>query len=173
MVSPYWSNIDPESRLLARFYPMRMKPSWIVSLDCISAQQHKFTHKYGECFYWVEQQNEFAWKIYAVCFHVGQMLFAGNKYLLLKRITVQCALSFKGIVRSEPRIQQSLSTIPRDNLFKVLYFVDMDTVVHTSGRSIYQMCSWTSKLFKVRKYENSCVHSAIANQQIANPQFHD
>jgi hypothetical protein len=23
-----------------------------------------------------------------VCFHVGQMLFAGNKYLLLKRITV-------------------------------------------------------------------------------------
>jgi hypothetical protein len=66
-----------------------MKPSWIVSLDCISAQQHKFTHKYGECFYWVEQQNEFAWKIYTVCFHVGQMLFAGNKYLLLKRITVQ------------------------------------------------------------------------------------
>jgi len=65
-----------------------MKPSWIVSLDCISAQQHKFTHKYGECFYWVEQQNEFAWKIYTVCFHVGQMLFAGNKYLLLKRITV-------------------------------------------------------------------------------------
>jgi hypothetical protein len=69
---------------------MRMKPSWIIgSLDCISAQQHKFTHKYGECFYWVEQQNEFAWKIYTVCFHVGQMLFAGNKYLLLKRITVQ------------------------------------------------------------------------------------
>jgi hypothetical protein len=67
---------------------MRMKPTWIVSLDCISAQQHKFTHKYGECFYWVEQQNEFAWKIYTVCFHVGQMLFAGNKYLLLKRITV-------------------------------------------------------------------------------------
>ena len=65
-----------------------MKPSWIVSLDCISAQQHKFTHKYGECFYWVEQQNEFAWKIYTVCFHVGQMLFAGNKYLLLKKITV-------------------------------------------------------------------------------------
>ena len=24
------------------------------------------------------------------CVHVGQMLFAGNKYLLLKRITVQC-----------------------------------------------------------------------------------
>jgi hypothetical protein len=37
----------------------------------------------------VEQQNEFAWKIFIVCFHVGQMLFAGNKYLLLKRITVQ------------------------------------------------------------------------------------
>jgi hypothetical protein len=73
---------------LARFYPMRMKPSWIVSLDCISDQQHKFTHKYGACFYWVEQQNEFVWKIYTVCFHVGQMLFAGNKYLLLKRITV-------------------------------------------------------------------------------------
>ncbi len=36
----------------------------------------------------MEQQNEFAWKIYTVCFHVGQMLFAGNKYLLLKRITV-------------------------------------------------------------------------------------
>jgi hypothetical protein len=33
---------------LARFYPMRMKPSWIVSLDCISDQQHKFTHKYGD-----------------------------------------------------------------------------------------------------------------------------
>ena len=80
MVSSHWSNIDPECRLLARFYPMRMKPSWIVSLDCISAQQHKFTHKYGECFYWVEQQNEFAWKIYTVCFHVGQMLFAGNKF---------------------------------------------------------------------------------------------
>jgi hypothetical protein len=88
MVSSHWYNIDPECRLLARFYPMRMKPSWIVPVDCISAQQHKFTHKYGECFYWVEQQNEFAWKIYTVCFHVGQMLFAGNKYLLLKRITV-------------------------------------------------------------------------------------
>ncbi len=37
---------------------------------------------------WMEQQNEFAWKIYIVCCHVGQMLFAGNKYLLLKRITV-------------------------------------------------------------------------------------
>jgi hypothetical protein len=73
-----------------------MKPSWIVSLDCISAQQHKFTHKYGECFYWVEQQNEFAWKIYTVCFHVGQMLFAGNKYLLLKRITVQASISQPG-----------------------------------------------------------------------------
>ncbi len=88
MVSSHWSNIDPECRVLARCYPMRMKPFWMVSLDCISAQQHKFTHKYGECFYWVEQQNKFAWKIYIVCFHVGQMLFAGNKYLLLKRITV-------------------------------------------------------------------------------------
>jgi hypothetical protein len=66
-----------------------MKPSWIVSLDCISAQQHKFTHKYGECFYWVEQQLGFALKICIACLHVGQMLFAGNKYLLLKRITVQ------------------------------------------------------------------------------------
>jgi hypothetical protein len=36
----------------------------------------------------VEQQNEFEWKIYIVCFHLGQMLFAGNKYILLKRITV-------------------------------------------------------------------------------------
>jgi hypothetical protein len=92
-------------------------------------------------------------------------LISGNTF------SVQCALSVKGIVRSEPRIQQSLSTIPRDNLFKVLYFVDMDTVVHTSGRSMYQMCSWTCKLFKVRKYENSRVHSANANQQIANPQI--
>jgi hypothetical protein len=31
----------------------------------------------------VEQQNEFEWKIYIVCFHLGQMLFAGNKYILL------------------------------------------------------------------------------------------
>jgi hypothetical protein len=49
----------------------------------------------------VEQQNEFAWKIYIVCFHLGQMLFAGNKYLLLKRITVYLAnnnmYSIKGI----------------------------------------------------------------------------
>ena len=102
MVSSHWSNIDPECRLLARFYPMRMKPSWIVSLDCISAQQHKFTHKYGECFYWVKQQNEFAWKIYTVCFHVGQMLFAGNKYLLLKRITVQPNDSMGEEVCEEP-----------------------------------------------------------------------
>jgi hypothetical protein len=28
-------------------------------------------------------------KICIACSHVGQMLFAGNKYLLLKRITVQ------------------------------------------------------------------------------------
>jgi hypothetical protein len=28
-------------------------------------------------------------KICIACLHVGQMLFAGNKYLLLKRITVQ------------------------------------------------------------------------------------
>jgi hypothetical protein len=28
-------------------------------------------------------------KICITCLHVGQMLFAGNKYLLLKRITVQ------------------------------------------------------------------------------------
>jgi hypothetical protein len=37
----------------------------------------------------VEQQNEFAWQKYIVFFHVGQMLFAGNKYLLLKKITDQ------------------------------------------------------------------------------------
>jgi hypothetical protein len=31
-------------------------------------------------------------KICIACLHVGQMLFAGNKYLLLKRITVQAVL---------------------------------------------------------------------------------
>jgi hypothetical protein len=61
-------------------------------LDSISPEQHKFTHKYDETFYWVEQQYGFALKF--VCLHVGQMLFAGNKYLLLKRITVCLPISF-------------------------------------------------------------------------------
>jgi hypothetical protein len=46
----------------------------------LCAQQHKFRQKYGKAFYWV--------KICIACWHVGQMLFAGNKYLLLKRITL-------------------------------------------------------------------------------------
>jgi hypothetical protein len=37
---------------------------------------------------WKEQHACFA-RIKIVCLHIGQMLFAGNKYLLLKRITVQ------------------------------------------------------------------------------------
>ncbi len=56
--------------------------------DVFLAQQHKFCQKYEEAFYWVEQQLVFALKICIDCLHVGQMLFAGNKYLLLKRITV-------------------------------------------------------------------------------------
>jgi hypothetical protein len=31
-------------------------------------------------------------KIYIACLHVGQKLFAVNKYLLLKRITVCCQI---------------------------------------------------------------------------------
>ncbi len=168
MVSSYWSNIDPDGWVQARCYPMRMTPSWKVSLDyfcssstnlhtnmvCVSigahkyaacfywrpqicsvfllaptnmqrvsicahrqviflnqqrifkwkhgtsfycrhrqnvfmAQQHKFRQKYDEAFYWVEQQHGFAWKFFIPCLHVGEMLFSGNKYLLLKRITVQ------------------------------------------------------------------------------------
>ncbi len=90
MVSSHWSNIDPECRVLTRCYLMRMKPSWVLSLDStvLLPKQHKFTHKYGECFYWVVQQLGFALKICIACLHVGQMIFAGNKYLLLKRITV-------------------------------------------------------------------------------------
>jgi hypothetical protein len=57
--------------------------------DVFLAQQHKFCQKYEEAFYWVEQQLGFALKICIACLHVGQMLFAGNKYLLLKRITVR------------------------------------------------------------------------------------
>jgi hypothetical protein len=60
--------------------------------DVFMAQQHKFCQKHEEAFYWVEQQLEFAMKICIACLHVGQMLFAGNKYLLLKRITVYCEL---------------------------------------------------------------------------------
>ena len=72
-VSSHWSNID----LMIGFGP-----------DVFLAQQHKFCQKFEEAFYWVEQQLRFALKICIACLHVGQMLFAGNKYLPLKRITV-------------------------------------------------------------------------------------
>ncbi len=107
-------------------------------------QQHQFTHKYVECFYWRPQiccvfllaptfklslcraaqiqtkiwrsfllggaAARICMKICIACSHVGQMLFAGNKYLLLKRITVLrqrfFALSY--------RIVQFLSSICSD-----------------------------------------------------------
>ncbi len=40
----------------------------------------------------MEQQLRFALKMFIACLHVGQMLFAGNKYLLLKRINVCVAV---------------------------------------------------------------------------------
>jgi hypothetical protein len=40
--------------------------------------------------YQVDQQHGFAWEfILLTYFHVGQLLFADKKYILLKRITVQ------------------------------------------------------------------------------------
>ncbi len=116
-VSFHWSNIDPDCWFRARCYPMRMKPFflspsgstlspnqdifenqqhifywqyvasyyWIVSLDCtvFLPKQHKFRKNIG----WSSRTNLHGY-IYFVSFHVGQMLFADNKYLLLKRITV-------------------------------------------------------------------------------------
>jgi hypothetical protein len=66
-------SIDPDSRVRA---------------GCISGPAARILPKYEEASYWVEQQLRFALKICIACLHVGQMLFAGNKYLLLKRITV-------------------------------------------------------------------------------------
>ncbi len=46
-------------------------------------------------------------KICIACSHVGQMLFAGNKYLLLKRITVQISPG------TTPVVQERLGEAPR------------------------------------------------------------
>jgi hypothetical protein len=88
-VSSHWSNIDPDCRVRARCYPMRMKPSWIVSFGCISAQAAQIYTQIWWVFLLGGAAERICLKIYIVCFHVGQMLFAGNKYLLLKRITVR------------------------------------------------------------------------------------
>jgi len=53
----------------------------------------------------VEQQLRFALKICIACLHVGQMLFAGNKYLLLKRITV-CRCTNVPTLLDEPLVEQ-------------------------------------------------------------------
>jgi hypothetical protein len=47
-------------------------------------QQHIFRQKQAASFYWTKKQHGFV-----TYFHVGQLLFADKKYLLLKRITVQ------------------------------------------------------------------------------------
>ncbi len=63
---------------------------WRPPSSYLCAQQQKFRQKYGEAFYWVDgAAARICMKICIACSHVGQMLFAGNKYLLLKRITVQ------------------------------------------------------------------------------------
>jgi hypothetical protein len=71
------------------------------------AQQHKFIQKYGEAFFWGGGAAAgICMKICIACSHVGQMLFAGNKYLLLKRITVHCRNMYKNMTdRSMPKRQ--------------------------------------------------------------------
>jgi hypothetical protein len=56
----------------------------------MARQQHKFRHKYDEAFYWVDggAAARICTKMCIASLHVGQMLFAGKKYKLLKRITV-------------------------------------------------------------------------------------
>jgi hypothetical protein len=48
-------------------------------------------------------------KIWIACSHVGQMLFAGNKYLLLERITVHDALSYKKTLQIHPTANSCIS----------------------------------------------------------------
>ncbi len=89
MVSSHWSNIDPDCQVRPRCYPMRMKPSWIISLDWISPQAAQIYTQIWQSFLLGGAAVQICLKICTACLHVGQMLFAGNKYLLLKRITVQ------------------------------------------------------------------------------------
>ncbi len=87
-VSSHWSNIDLDCRVRARCYPMRMEPSWIISLDCISAQAAQIYTQILRSFLLGGAAVRICMQICIACLHVGQMLVAGNKYLLLKRITV-------------------------------------------------------------------------------------
>jgi hypothetical protein len=52
------------------------------------AQQHKFRQKIWRSFLLGGAAARICMKICIACSHVGQMLFSGNKYLLLKRITM-------------------------------------------------------------------------------------
>jgi hypothetical protein len=52
-------------------------------------QQHIFGQKQAAYFEWAKQQHGFAFKFMLLTYvHVGQLLFADKKCLLLKRITV-------------------------------------------------------------------------------------
>jgi hypothetical protein len=62
----------------------------LLSCPHPQSQQHKFIQKYDEVL--GGGAARICMKICIACSHVGQMLFAGNKYLLLKRITVQMTL---------------------------------------------------------------------------------
>ncbi len=62
---------------------------WIVSLVCISAQAAQIYTKIHWVFLLGGGAARICMEVYTVvCFHVGQMLFAAIKYLLLKRIRV-------------------------------------------------------------------------------------
>ncbi len=102
IVSSHWSNIDPECRVLARCYPMRMKSAKylyhvempnsatrgtaVMPAPSVPAAQ-TYT-KIWRSFLLGGGAARICVKIWIACSHVGQMLFAGYKYLLLKRITV-------------------------------------------------------------------------------------
>ncbi len=102
MVSSHWSNIDPECRVLARCYQMRMKTAKylyhvempnsatrgaaVMPAPTVPAAQ--IYTKIWQSFLLGGGAARICMKICIACSHVGQMLFAGNKYLLLKRITV-------------------------------------------------------------------------------------
>ncbi len=74
-------NIDPDCRVRARCYPMRMKPffQYSLSICCSSTNLEKNMLIFLLC----AVAEKICMEIYIVCFQVGQMLFADNKYLLL------------------------------------------------------------------------------------------
>jgi hypothetical protein len=55
---------SPEAIRVKKIFFVNIVPTKIrTASSCqLESQQHKFTHKYAESFYWVEQQQELARK---------------------------------------------------------------------------------------------------------------